>query len=75
MISAIIPIQQEKPAILLSLSLKRSYNTSKSGVKGSVSYKGKLTLGLEWNKTEFKQKDELINLEEINKFRKSTAAY
>ena len=52
-----------------------SYNTSNTGVKGSVSYKEMLTLGLEWSKTEFKQKDELTNTEEINKFRESAAAY
>lgn len=52
-----------------------SYNTSNNGVKGSVSYKEMLTLGLEWNKTEFKQRDEISNIEEINKFRESAAAY
>ena len=52
-----------------------SYNTANTGVKGNVTYKEMLTLGLEWNKTEFKQRDEIANVEEINKFRESSAAY
>lgn len=52
-----------------------SYNTANTGVKGNVTYKEMLTLGLEWNKTEFKQRDEIANVEEINKFRESAAAY
>ena len=52
-----------------------SYNTSDTGVKGTVSYKDFLTLGLEYDKVEFKQKDVLTDTEEINKFRESAAAY
>ena len=52
-----------------------SYNTSDTGVKGTVSYKDFLTLGLEYDKVEFKQKDVLTDTEEINEFRESAAAY
>ncbi|MBQ1609738.1 MAG: TonB-dependent receptor plug domain-containing protein, partial [Elusimicrobia bacterium] len=51
------------------------YNTANTGVKGNVTYKETLTLGLEWEKSEFKQKDLLTNVEAVNKFRETTAAY
>ena len=51
------------------------YNTVNTGVKGNVTYKEMLTLGLEWDKTEFKQKDLLYNTEKINRSRENAAAY
>ena len=51
------------------------YNTINTGVKGNVTYKEMLTLGLEWDKTEFKQKDLLSDTEKINRSRENAAAY
>jgi len=51
------------------------YNTINTGVKGNVTYKDMLTLGLEWDKTEFKQKDLLFDTEKINRSRENAAAY
>jgi outer membrane cobalamin receptor len=51
------------------------YNTVNTGVKGNVTYKEMLTLGLEWDKTEFKQKDLLLGAEKINRSRENAAAY
>lgn len=52
-----------------------NYNTVNTGVKGSVSYNDFLTLGLEWDKTEFKLKNLDTNIETVNKNRETTAAY
>lgn len=51
------------------------YNTVNTGVKGNVTYKEMLTLGLEWDKTEFKQKDLIYDTEKINRSRENAAAY
>ena len=51
------------------------YNTANTGVKGNITYKETLTLGLEWDKTEFKQKNLLSNAEIINKNRETLSAY
>ena len=51
------------------------YNTANTGVKGSVIYKDILTVGLEWNKTEFKQKNLITNFEQINRNRENVAVY
>lgn len=51
------------------------YNTVNTGVKGNVSYKDFLTLGLEWDKAEFKQKGLLANDEKVNKNRETASAY
>ncbi len=51
------------------------YNTANTGVKGNVTYKETLTLGLEWDKTEFKQKKLVSNTEVINKNRETLSAY
>ncbi|MBR3627843.1 MAG: TonB-dependent receptor [Elusimicrobia bacterium] len=51
------------------------YNTVNTGVKGNVTYKEMLTLGLEWDKTEFKQKDLLTDVETMNRNRENSAAY
>ena len=51
------------------------YNTLNTGIKGNVSYKGAVTLGLEWDKTEYKQKDLIYNSEKINRNRENAAVY
>lgn len=51
------------------------YNTVNTGVKGNITYKEILTLGLEWDKTEFKQKDLINNIEQINRNRENVAVY
>lgn len=51
------------------------YNTANTGVNGSVSYKDFLTLGLEWDKTEFKLTNLDTNTETVNKNRETAAAY
>ena len=51
------------------------YNTLNTGVKGNITYKEFLTLGLEWDKIEFKQKDLIEENEPINNFRENSAAY
>ncbi len=52
-----------------------SYNTINTGFKSNVTYKDILTIGLEWEKTEFKQKDLLYNNEKINRNRENAAVY
>jgi outer membrane cobalamin receptor len=52
-----------------------NFNTANTGAKGAVSYKGMITLGLEWDKTEFKKKDFDTKIESINKNRETSAAY
>lgn len=55
---------------------KDKYNTINTGVKGNVTYKDFLTLGLEWDKTEFKHNNFMAVPSEVtNKFRENTAAY
>ena len=51
------------------------YNTANTGVKGSVTYKEMLTLGLEWDKSEFKQRDLSLDVETMNRNRENSAAY
>ena len=51
------------------------YNTNNTGLKGSVTYKEFLTLGLEWDKIEYKQTDLLTNIEAVNKNRETVSAY
>ena len=51
------------------------YNTVNTGVNGNVSYKDFLTLGLEWEKIEFKLKDLDTNIEKVNQNRETAAAY
>ena len=55
---------------------KDKYYTINTGAKGNVTYKDFLTLGLEWNKTEFKHDNFMVTPNEVtNKFRENTAAY
>ena len=51
------------------------YNTNNTGIKGNVTYKEFLTLGLEWDKIEYKQKDLLSNTEVVDKNRETLSAY
>ena len=51
------------------------YNTSNNGVKGFVSYKDLLTLGLEWDKAEYKNTNLATETEDINKARETAGAY
>jgi vitamin B12 transporter len=60
------------------------YNTVNTGFKGDVTYKEFLTLGLEWDKNEFKQRGqqaisydpyEAIEVEQVNKYRETASAY
>jgi outer membrane cobalamin receptor len=51
------------------------YNTVNTGVRGNVTYKDIVTVGLEWDKTEFKQKNLITNVEQINRNRENAAAY
>ena len=55
--------------------LVNKYNTVNTGVKGYVSYNDLLTLGLEWDKIEYNQKDLINNIEQINRNRENAAAY
>ncbi len=57
----------------VDISNVSKYNTIDTGIKGNVSYKDFLTLGLEWSKSEFKKKD--FDIENVNKNRETSAAY
>jgi len=51
------------------------YNTVNTGFKANVVYNEILTFGVEWDKSEFKQKNLISGSEEINKNRETLAGY
>ena len=51
------------------------YNTVNTGVKGSVNYRDSITLGVEWDKSEFKQKNLITEIEDVNKNRETLSGY
>lgn len=51
------------------------FNTIDTGVKGNVTYKDVVTVGLELDRSKFKQKNLIAGTEDINKNRENTAGY
>ena len=51
------------------------YNTANTGVKGDVTYNDTVTVGVQWDKSEFKQKDLLEDREDVNKNRETLSGY
>ncbi|MDD3923372.1 MAG: TonB-dependent receptor, partial [Endomicrobiaceae bacterium] len=51
------------------------YNTVNTGIKSLFTYDKILSLGIEWDKTEYKQKDLIYNTESLNRSRENASAY
>lgn len=51
------------------------YETLNRGIKGSATYKEMITVGMEWNKTQFKQIDKMSSTTQIDRNRENSAVY
>lgn len=51
------------------------YETFNRGIKGSATYKKIIIIGMEWNKTQFKQIDKMTSAKQIDKNRENAAVY